>query len=80
MYVYFRDPDGHRVELFNTHYQVMDIENEPVRWDASHAAMRRWNLPPRRQWHAEASPFPGVAPREPARKGDPMTLEKFLAG
>ena len=33
MFVYFRDPDGHRVELFNTHYQVMDIENEPVAWD-----------------------------------------------
>jgi hypothetical protein len=34
-YVYFRDPDGHRVELFNTHYQIMDIENEPVGWDPS---------------------------------------------
>ena len=34
LFVYMRDPDGHRIELFNTHYQVMDIENEPVRWDA----------------------------------------------
>jgi len=33
LYVYFRDPDGHRVELFNTHYQAMDIEVAPVRWD-----------------------------------------------
>ena len=32
LFVYLRDPDGHRIELFNTHYQVMDIENEPVRW------------------------------------------------
>ncbi|MGY3484247.1 hypothetical protein ACVW1C_002130 [Bradyrhizobium sp. USDA 4011] len=30
MYVCMRDPDGHRVELFNTHYQIMDIENEPI--------------------------------------------------
>jgi catechol 2,3-dioxygenase len=80
LFVYLRDPDGHRVELFNTHYQVMDIENEPLRWDASYAAKRRWQLPPRRQWHTEASRFPGVEPRQPARAGDPLTLEKYLAG
>ena len=44
LFVYLRDPDGHRIELFNTHYQVMDIENEPVRWDASVAMQRRWPL------------------------------------
>lgn len=80
LFIYLRDPDGHRVELFNTHYQVMDIENEPVRWDASSAARRRWQLPPRRQWYVEASRFAGVESRDPARKGDPLTLEKFLAG
>jgi catechol 2,3-dioxygenase len=79
LFVYMRDPDGHRIELFNTHYQVMDIENEPVRWDASHAMKRRWQLPARRQWFVEASRFAGVEPREPARKGDPMSLEKFIA-
>ena len=35
LFVYMRDPDGHRIELFNTHYQCIDIEDEPVRWDAS---------------------------------------------
>ena len=79
LFVYLRDPDGHRIELFNTHYQVMDIEIEPVRWDASHAMKRRWQLPARRQWFVEASRFAGVEPREPARKGDPMSLEKFIA-
>ena len=79
LFIYLRDPDGHRIELFNTHYQVMDIENEPVRWDASYAAKRRWQLPPRRQWFLEASRFPGVEPRDPARKGAPLTLEKFIA-
>jgi catechol 2,3-dioxygenase len=79
LFVYMRDPDGHRIELFNTHYQVMDIENEPVRWDASDAGHRRFQLPPRKQWFVEASRFSGVEPRPPARAGDPMTLEKFLA-
>ena len=69
LFVYLRDPDGHRIELFNTHYQVMDIENEPVRWDVSHSGKRRWQLPARRQWYTEASRFAGVEPREPARQG-----------
>jgi catechol 2,3-dioxygenase len=80
LFAYFRDPDGHRVEVFNTHYQVMDIENEPVRWDLSSMRQRSWGLPPRRQWYQEASRFRDIEPRAPARPGDPMTLEKFLAG
>jgi hypothetical protein len=50
-----------------------------VRWDASFAMKRRWQLPARRQWFIEASRFADVEPREPARKGDPLSLEKFVA-
>jgi catechol 2,3-dioxygenase len=78
LFIYMRDPDGHRIELFNTHYQCMDIEDEPVRWDASVAGKRRWQLPARAQWFAEASRFAGIESREPAKKGNPMTLEKFV--
>ena len=38
------------------------------------------SLPARRQWFAEATSFAGVARVAPARKGDPLTLEKFLTG
>jgi catechol 2,3-dioxygenase len=79
LFAYFRDPDGHRVELFNTHYQMMDIENEPVRWNLSAMRRRSWGLPPRRKWHLEASRFRDTEPRAPAHPGDPMTLERFLA-
>jgi catechol 2,3-dioxygenase len=79
MYVYFRDPDGHRVELFNTHYQIMDIENEPVGWDPSdHNVSNPWGMPARQAWFQEATSFEGVPVREPAVKPAPMTLEKFL--
>ena len=74
-----RDPDGHRIELFNTHYQCMDIEDEPVRWDASVAGKRRWQLPARAMWFNEASRFVGVEPKEPPAGRSPMTLEKFVA-
>jgi catechol 2,3-dioxygenase len=80
LYVYFRDPDGHRVELFNTHYQLMDIEIEPVRWDpADGARITPWGLPAQRKWFVEATPFAGVAASEPASMGEPMSLERFLA-
>jgi catechol 2,3-dioxygenase len=80
MFVYFRDPDGHRVELFNTHYQVMDVENEPVGWDpADRNVSFPWGLPARQGWFEEATLFEGVPVHEPAVKPAPMTLEKFLA-
>jgi len=81
MYVYFRDPDGHRVELFNTHYQVMDIENEPVAWDpADRNVSYPWGLPARRAWFDEATSFEGVVAREPGTPPQPMTLENYLSG
>lgn len=80
MYVYFRDPDGHRVELFNTHYQVMDIENEPVAWDPTdHNVSFPWGLPARQGWFEEATAFEGVTAHEPQIKPTPMTLEKYLS-
>jgi catechol 2,3-dioxygenase len=80
MFVYFRDPDGHRVELFNTHYQVMDLENEPVAWDpADHRISYPWGLPAQRKWFEQATDFLDTPAREPERRPGPMTLESFLA-
>lgn len=80
LFVYFRDPDGHRVELFNTHYQIMDIENEPVAWDPTdHNVSFPWGMPARESWYHEATEFEGVAVREPEIKPNPLSLEKFLA-
>ena len=78
-FVYFRDPDGHRVELFTTHYQIMDIEIEPVRWDANSRLRReQWGLPAQRAWFEQATNFAGVAPQAPRVPTDPPTLERFL--
>ncbi len=79
LFVYFRDPDGHRVELFTTHYQCMDIENEPTRWDVSYLANRPWGFPPRERWYEEASLFAGVKPNYPPRRAGPATLESLIS-
>ncbi len=80
LFVYLRDPDGHRVEVFNSHYQTIDIEIEPVRWDAASLSTNaRWGLPALEQWYFEASPFVGRRhARLPAEPQSPMTLERFL--
>jgi catechol 2,3-dioxygenase len=80
LFAYFRDPDGHRIELFTTHYQMMDIENEPVRWELSSLKRRPWGFPAQRAWFEQASRFAGIEPCEPSKKGHPLTLERFLAG
>ena len=80
LFVYFRDPDGHRVELFNTHYQVMDLENEPVRWDPHDPAVAfPWGLPARQRWFEEATPFKNTPLKQAAIRPNPMTLERYLA-
>jgi catechol 2,3-dioxygenase len=80
MFVYFRDPDGHRIELFNTHYQVMDIENEPVRWDPSDKNVSfPWGLPAQRSWFEEATPFEGRKVERPTVMPNPLTLDRFLS-
>lgn len=79
LFVYLRDPDGHRVEVFNSHYQTIDTEIEPVRWDAASLSTNaRWGLPALEKWYFEASPFAGVPRTDPAEPQNPMTLERFL--
>jgi len=57
-YVYLRDPDGHRIELFTNHYQTLDAEDEPVRWQMSELNKTgAWGPPPPASWLNEASAF-----------------------
>ena len=39
-YLYMRDPDGHRVEIYTTDYFTGDPGHEPIRWDV-HDERRR---------------------------------------
>ena len=68
-FVYLRDPDGHRIELFTTHYQTMDIEDEPVRWDFAALAAAGWGSPPPASWLQDAMAFDGVPVASPEGRG-----------
>jgi catechol 2,3-dioxygenase len=78
-FVYVLDPDGHRIELFNTHYQTIDVE-PALGWNLSDPRRADlWGLPARERWFVEASQFCDVKAQEPRLKADPPTLERFLA-
>lgn len=78
LFIYFRDPDGHRVEIFNTHYQAIDLE-PPMAWDlADPRRADQWGLPAQNKWFAEATSFAGTPVNTPLLKADPPTLERFL--
>lgn len=81
LFVYLRDPDGHRIELFTAHYQTIDIDDAPIRWEIGGKDFARiWGLPPQRKWIEEASSFLGVEVTSPANAHEPLTLEKYLGG
>ena len=79
LYVYLRDPDGHRVELCDGHYQTIDLEVEPVRWDTPSLSTNiRWGLPATERWYFEATPFEQTPTIPPAKKPQPTTLEAYV--
>ncbi|QKK21561.1 VOC family protein [Rhizobium indicum] len=81
LFVYLRDPDGHRVEFFNNHYTTIDVELEPIRWDAASLSTNvHWGLPAVSKWYFEASDFTGVRLEHPEKLPNPMTLERYAEG
>jgi catechol 2,3-dioxygenase len=80
LFLYLRDPDQHRIELFTTHYQFIDLEAEPIRWDVSNPRRAQlWGMPASNRWFFEASPFPEEQVLEPLLTANPATLEDYLS-
>lgn len=55
-YLYLRDPDGHRIEIYTHDYYTGDPDNPVISWDV-HDNQRRdwWGNPVVPSWYAEAS-------------------------
>ena len=78
-FIYFRDPDGHRVELFTSHYNVIDINQKPKRWDLSDTRRSQlWGFPAPKKWFYEATQFENSSIKKPSLNAKPVTLEDFL--
>jgi catechol 2,3-dioxygenase len=65
-FLYLRDPDGHRIELFTGDYRTMDPEFAPIRWSLDDPRRQTlWGQPAPRSWFDEGSEFEGVPVRQP---------------
>ena len=55
-YLYLRDPDGHRVEIYTTDYFTGDPDHETLRWNVNDPRRRDfWGNPVVPRWYEEAS-------------------------
>jgi len=72
-FLYLRDPDGHRVELFTSDYLTVDPDHQPTRWDLRDPQRQTlWGMPAPRSWFEEGSLFPGQPVREPFLQAQPL--------
>ncbi|MEX0954422.1 MAG: 3,4-dihydroxyphenylacetate 2,3-dioxygenase [Rhizobiaceae bacterium] len=72
-FLYIRDPDGHRIEIYCSDYQTVDPDHEPIKWDLKDPQRQTlWGAPAPRSWFEEGSLFAGVNPREADLKAQPI--------
>jgi catechol 2,3-dioxygenase len=72
-FLYLRDPDGHRVELYCCDYQTLDPDHEPIKWGLKDPQRQTlWGAPAPRSWFEEGSAFEGTPVREPKLKAQPI--------
>ena len=72
-FLYVRDPDGHRIEIYCSDYQTVDPDLEPIRWSLTDPQRQTlWGAPAPRSWFEEGSVFTGVTPTESALKAQPI--------
>ena len=72
-FLYVRDPDGHRIELFTSDYLTVDPDLEPIRWTLRDPQRQTlWGHPAPKSWFEEGTPFAGVPLREPALAAQPI--------
>jgi len=72
-FLYVRDPDGHRIELFTSDYLTVDPDLEPIRWTLRDPQRQTlWGHPAPKSWFDEGTEFAGVPLREPALAAQPI--------
>jgi catechol 2,3-dioxygenase len=72
-FLYIRDPDGHRIELFTSDYLTVDPDLEPLRWSLTDPQRQTlWGHPAPKSWFEEGTEFAKVAVREPVMAPRPV--------
>ena len=72
-FLYVRDPDLNRIEIYCSDYQTVDPDLEPIKWDLKDPQRQTlWGAPAPRSWFEEGSLFQGAELKESALKAQPI--------
>ena len=72
-FLYIRDPDGHRIEIYCSDYMTVDPDLKPIKWDLKDPQRQTlWGAPAPRSWFDEGTMFEGVDIGEPVMVGQPI--------
>lgn len=72
-FLYVRDPDGHRIEIYCSDYQTVDPDLEPIKWDLKDPQRQTlWGAPAPKSWFEEGSLFENIESREARLKAQPI--------
>ena len=75
-FLYVRDPDGHRIELYTSDYLTVDPDFEPIRWSLRDPRRQTlWGTPAPRSWFEEGSVFPGAPVQPPVHELSPIVAD-----
>ena len=72
-FLYVRDPDGHRTEIYTDDYLTVDPDFEPIEWDLRDPQRQTlWGMPAPRSWFEEGSLLEGTAVQPSALRAEPI--------
>ena len=72
-FLYIRDPDGHRIELFSSDYLTVDPDHPARLWDLRDPQRQTlWGQAAPRSWFEEGMHFEGLEPSKSTLRGKPI--------
>ena len=72
-FLYIRDPDGHRIEIYCSDYQTVDPDLEPIKWDLKDPQRQTlWGAAAPKSWFEEGTVFEGIEPKDAILKAQPI--------
>lgn len=76
-FLYLRDPDGHRIELYNGDYYTGDADFVPIEWDLDDPQRQTfWGHEAPDSWFEEASTFLDIHTGEKIGTAEPVLAKK----
>lgn len=72
-FLYVRDRDGHRTEIYCSDYQTIDPDQEPIKWDLKDPQRQTlWGAAAPKSWFEEGSVFDGANLRDSDLTAQPI--------